>query len=66
MGYGIAAFGVGPLRERAGLSLNGIVGWTAAAALTMGALSFAVVRCEGTTVRELPSDPLPNHKGVPS
>jgi len=66
MGYGIAAFGVGPLRERAGLSLNGIVGGTAVVALTMAALSFAVARGEGLPVREPPSDPLPNPRGVPS
>jgi fucose permease len=66
VGYGIAAFGVGPLRERAGLSLNGIVGGTAVVALTMAALSFAVARGEGLPVREPPSDPLPNPRGVPS
>jgi fucose permease len=66
VGYGIAAFGVGTLRERAGLSLKGIVGWTAGAALAMAALSFPVVRREGISVREPLSDPLPNHEGVPS
>jgi fucose permease len=60
MGYGIAAFGVGPLREQAGLGLNSIIGWTAAVALTMAALSFLVVRREGLPVREPLSDPLPN------
>jgi fucose permease len=66
VGYGIAAFGVGPLRERAGLSLSDIVGWTAAAALTMAALSFAVVRREAVSVPQPLGDPLPNHKGAAS
>jgi fucose permease len=62
VGYGIAAFGVGPLRERAGLSLNGIIGLTAAVALAMASLSFLIVRREGIAVR----DPLPKQQGVPS
>jgi MFS family permease len=66
VGYGIAAFGVGPLRERAGLGLNTIVGWTAAVALTMAALSFVVVRRPGSSVGEALAKPLPNHQGVPS
>jgi fucose permease len=44
VGYGIAAFGVGPLLSRAGLSLEAIYGATAAVALTMTMLSFALVR----------------------
>jgi MFS family permease len=44
IGYGIAAFGVGPLQTRAGLGLNAIYGGTALVALGMAALSFAVVR----------------------
>jgi fucose permease len=66
MGFGIAAFGVGPLREQVGLGLNSILGWTAAVALTMAALSFTVVRSEGISVRAPRSDPLPNHQGAPS
>jgi predicted MFS family arabinose efflux permease len=41
VGYGIAAFGVSPLRT-AGLSLSTIFGMTAAAAAGMGLLSFVV------------------------
>jgi fucose permease len=41
LGYGLAAFGVGPL-QRAGLSLSAIFGVTAIAAALMGALSFVV------------------------
>jgi MFS family permease len=62
MGYGIAAFGVGSLREQVGLGLNSIMGWTAVVALTMAALSFAMLR------RSVPitvSDPLSNQQGVP-
>jgi fucose permease len=44
VGYGIAAFGVGPLLSRAGLHLNTIYGDTAAVALAMAILSFALVR----------------------
>ena len=44
IGYGIAAFGVGPLQSRAQLELNTIYGGTAIFALVMAALSFVVVR----------------------
>ena len=44
VGYGIAAFGVGPLERFAGLDLSTIYGWAAVVALAMGALSFVVVR----------------------
>jgi len=43
IGYGIGAFGVGPLQSWAGLDLNVIFGATALVALLMSALSFAVV-----------------------
>jgi predicted MFS family arabinose efflux permease len=41
VGYGIAAFGVGPLVDN-GVSLSKIFGWTAVAAAAMAALSFVV------------------------
>ncbi len=44
MGYGIAAFGVGPLEDNAGLSLNILYGLAAAVALVLAALSFVVTR----------------------
>jgi fucose permease len=44
IGYGIAAFGVGPLQENAGLSLNALYGWAAFVALALGGLAFVVVR----------------------
>ena len=44
MGYGIAAFGVGPLQQKAGLSLATIFGSAAIVALVMAALSFVVTR----------------------
>jgi fucose permease len=66
VGYGLAAFGVGPLREQAGLSLGTIVGGTAAAALALAALSFAVVRREAAADKGPLSDPFPEQQGVPS
>ncbi len=44
IGYGIAAFGVGPLQTWAGLDLNIIYGGTAVVALAMAAVSFVVTR----------------------
>jgi fucose permease len=44
MGYGIAAFGVGPLQQQAGLSLATIFGSAAIVALVMSALSSVVTR----------------------
>jgi len=44
MGYGLAAFGIGPLQERAGLSFTAIFGAVAVIAVVMGLLSFSVVR----------------------
>jgi len=44
VGYGIAAFGVGPLQTWGGLNLNVIYGGTAAVALVMSVLSFMITR----------------------
>jgi hypothetical protein len=44
IGYGIAAFGVGPLQSRARLEFNPIYAGTAIFALVMSALSFVLVR----------------------
>lgn len=44
MGYGLAAFGVGPLQEMAGLALSTIFAGTVAVALTMAALALVAVR----------------------
>jgi fucose permease len=44
IGYGIAAFGVGPLQSWAGLDLNIIFGGTAVVALALSVLSFVVTR----------------------
>jgi MFS family permease len=44
IGYGIAAFGVGPLQSWAGLNLKTIYAGTAIFALVMSGLSFVVVR----------------------
>jgi hypothetical protein len=52
MGYGVAAFGVGPLQERGGLNLSQVYGLAAIVALAMAALSFAVVPRPGQTRSE--------------
>jgi len=57
LGYGIAAFGVGPL-QKAGLSLPAIFGFTAIVAAVMGVLSFVVV-----PVRSRPAHPLTQDAG---
>lgn len=44
IGYGVAAFGVGPLQTEAGLGLDTIYGGTAVVALAMAALSWVVTR----------------------
>jgi MFS family permease len=44
IGYGITAFGVGPLQSGAGLGLNTIYGGTAIVALVMAGFSFIIVR----------------------
>jgi predicted MFS family arabinose efflux permease len=43
MGYGLAAFGVGPLQAAAKIALSGIYGWMAACALGLGVLAFIIV-----------------------
>jgi MFS family permease len=45
LGYGIAAFGAGPLQS-AGVSLSTIFGFTAIVAVAMGLLSFVLARSE--------------------
>jgi fucose permease len=45
VGYGIAAFGVGPLLD-SGASLSAVYGWSAVAAGLLAALSFVVARNE--------------------
>jgi fucose permease len=52
VGYGIAAFGVGPL-QKAGLSLPAIFGITAVVAAALGLLSFIVVPVRPGPVRAL-------------
>jgi MFS family permease len=44
IGYGVAAFGVGPLQTEAGLGLDTIYGGTAVVALALAALSWVVTR----------------------
>jgi predicted MFS family arabinose efflux permease len=42
VGYGVAAFGVGPLVD-AGIDLSALYGWTAAAAAVLAMLAFVIV-----------------------
>jgi MFS family permease len=55
LGYGIAAFGVGPL-QKAGLSLSAIFGFTAIVAAVMGVLSFVVVPVRSRAAHPLSQD----------
>jgi MFS family permease len=55
IGYGIAAFGVGPLQSWAGLNFKAIYGGTTAVALIMAALSFLIVRPGKKTALEIPA-----------
>ena len=48
VGYGLAAFGVVPLHERAGLGLRGLLGGAAAIALAAAVLSIAIGRSDPT------------------
>jgi hypothetical protein len=43
-GYGVAAFGVGPLRELAGLPFHTIYSWGSVIAVAMFAVAFAVAQ----------------------
>ena len=53
IGYGIAAFGAGPLQMRAGFNLNAIFGGTAVVAVVMAILSFVIVRPEKQPAMEI-------------
>jgi hypothetical protein len=59
LGYGIAAFGVGPL-QRAGLNLSAIFGFTAIVAGVMGLLSFVVA-----PARSQPAQPVTGEAASP-
>jgi fucose permease len=60
IGYGVAAFGVGPLQEAAHLSLASIFGLAAVVAAILGILSFAVAR----TPRRHPRSAVPTAAGT--
>jgi MFS family permease len=61
LGYGIAAFGVGPL-QKAGLSLSAIFGLTAVVAGLMAVLSFAVAPARRRGAPPLTGDRRPNDR----
>lgn len=54
IGYGIAAFGVGPLQTHVGLSLNAIYGGTAAVAVALAVFAALVARTPAGLVAEAP------------
>ena len=59
IGYGLAAFGVGPLQSLAGLSLKTIYGGAAVVALLMAALAFPMVQFQtGKMLNALAASPL--------
>ena len=59
IGYGLAAFGVGPLQSLADLSFKTIYGGAAFVALAMAALAFLMVQVQtGKIVRPLAATPL--------
>jgi predicted MFS family arabinose efflux permease len=65
MGYGLAAFGVGPLEEHTGLGLSAIYGLAAVVALLLGALSFVVARAgQAPASRAAPVSPGPAPRGA--
>lgn len=67
VGYGIAAFGVGPLTS-AGISLPEIFGASAAVAVVMGVVSLAAVRGRPSpqAVHPRPAPPSPRSQRVPA
>jgi fucose permease len=53
IGFGLAAFGVGPLQARAGLALNTIYGGAAAVGIVLTILSYMIVRPEKQVVAQI-------------
>ena len=56
VGYGIAAFGVGPLPDLAGISLSALYGVTAIVAVVLGVLAFVVVPRRPRAAAGVPAD----------
>ncbi|MGB9055718.1 MAG: hypothetical protein WCC54_25915, partial [Pseudolabrys sp.] len=54
IGYGIAAFGVGPLESRLSLSLDAIYGGTTGVALALAVLAVLIARRPARLVTEAP------------
>lgn len=54
IGYGIAAFGVGPLQTHVGLSLGTIYGWTTVVAAALAVFAVLVARRPAQLVTEAP------------
>jgi fucose permease len=56
VGYGIAAFGVGPLLDLAGISLSALYGVTAIVAVVLGVLAFVVAPRRPRAPAAVPAD----------
>jgi predicted MFS family arabinose efflux permease len=63
LGYGVAAFGVGPLVDH-GVSLSAIFGWAALAAAGLSVLSFAVARHQPSPKHLHPRPPRMEQPGI--
>ncbi|MET0697093.1 MAG: MFS transporter [Acidimicrobiia bacterium] len=55
LGYGIAAFGAGPLEE-SGIQLSTLFGYTAVVAVVMGAIALIITGRQTTSPRSVPSN----------
>ena len=55
LGYGIAAFGAGPLEE-SGIELSTLFGYTAIVAVVMGAIALTITGRQTTSPRAVPSN----------
>lgn len=55
LGYGIAAFGAGPLEE-SGIELSTLFGYTAIVAVVMGAIALTITGRQTTSPRSVPSN----------
>jgi hypothetical protein len=57
MGYGVAAFGVGPLRELAGLSFRTVYSLGSVVAAAMFVVALAVLNSSSTGRTSIPGSP---------
>jgi len=68
VGYGLAAFGVGPLQDAAGVPLSAVYAWASMIAAGMTVLAFLIVRPPAGVAsagHANPGRPLNTHVSVP-